>query len=105
MHTRDGSKSTLWFQLSVVDFILVASVSAIFVRLSLNGWNVGSGFSITLYGFPIPFLTDHSEFGYSIDGFTLLVDLVSWIVACATPIIAVRKIRAYICATREANSG
>ena len=67
-------KSRHWYQISVLDLIVIAAVAAIIVRLNFVGHDVGSGFSIIDYGFPFPILTDHSEFGRSVDGIALLID-------------------------------
>ena len=98
-------KSRHWYQISVLDLIVIAAVAAIIVRLNFVGHDVGSGFSIIDYGIPFPILTDHSEFGRSVDGIALLIDVVLWIVTLVTVIIACRKLRISIVSNWESAGG
>ena len=85
--------------------ILAAALAAVIARLSIIGRDIGSGFSIVAYGFPLPFLTDHSAFGRSINGIALFGDVVMWILATAGVIIALRRIRPSANVKREPNGG
>ena len=99
---QDASKSKRWYQLSVGELILVAAIVA---RLSIVGRDIGSGFSIVAYGFPLPFLTDHSALGRSINTFALLADIVLWILATAAIVFAMRRVRLLASTNRQPNVG
>lgn len=102
---RDASNLKRWYQLSVGELILGAAVAAVIAHLSIVGRDIGSGVSIVVYGFPLPFLTDHSVFGGSVNGIALSVDVVLWIFATAALILAVRKIRPFANVLRGTNGG
>ena len=105
MPIRDSRIPLHWYQLSIVELILATAVVAVVVCLSAIRHDIGSGFSIVVYGFPLPFITNHSASGISVDGFALISNVVLWILSILALIITSRRFQASLSAKQEPNGG